>query len=125
MSRNPHKPTPETSAQVEALSGYGITHDEIALYLGIDAKTLRKHYRDVLDKGTIKANVAVARALHKNATESNNVAAQIFWMKTRGGWKETQVVEHNGSVEMMLKEAATEAREKLRLKFNESTSSTD
>lgn len=87
VSRNPHKPTPETTAQVEALSGYGIRHDEIAIYLGIDAKTLRKHYREQLDKGVVKANVGVARALHKNATEGN-VTAQIFWLKARAGWRD-------------------------------------
>ena len=88
-----HKPTPESAAQVEALSGYGIRHDEIATYLGVDAKTLRKYYRDQLDKGMIKANVGVARALHSNAL-GGNVAAQIFWMKTRCGWKETAVFQH-------------------------------
>jgi DNA-binding CsgD family transcriptional regulator len=74
MAAKAHKPTAESRAQVEALSGYGIRHDEIALYLEIDPKTLRKHYRDQLDKGQIKANVGVARALHKNATEGNVTA---------------------------------------------------
>lgn len=92
-----HKPTDATAAQVESLSAYGVRHDEIAKYLEIDPKTLRKHYRTQLDKGAIKANVAVARALHKNATDGNNVAAQIFWMKTRCGWKETAVHEHTGA----------------------------
>lgn len=96
MAAKAHKPSAETRAQVEALSGYGVRHDEIALYLEIDPKTLRKHYRDQLDKGHIKANVGVARALHKNATEGN-VTAQIFWMKTRCGWKETAVHEHTGA----------------------------
>lgn len=96
MAAKAHKPSAETRAQVEALSGYGVRHDEIALYLEIDPKTLRKHYRDQLDKGQIKANVGVARALHKNATEGN-VTAQIFWMKTRCGWKETAVHEHTGA----------------------------
>ena len=87
MARAPHKPTAETQAQVEALSGYGVRHDEIALYLDIDPKTLRKHYRLQLDKGTVKANVGVARALHKNATEGN-VTAQIFWLKARAQWRD-------------------------------------
>lgn len=109
MSRSPHKPTPETAAQVEALSGYGITHDEIALYLGIDAKTLRKHYRNVLDTGTVKANVQVARALHKQAMEGNTSAA-IFWMKARGGWREKIDVNHGGQpgnpIEMLIAEVS-------------------
>ena len=83
-----HKPTDATAAQVESLSAYGIRHDEIAKYLDIDPKTLRKHYRKQLDGGTIKANAAVARALHKNATDGNNVTAQIFWLKARAQWRD-------------------------------------
>lgn len=87
MSRTPHQVTPETAAQVEALAGYGVRQDEIAAYLGIDPKTLRKHYREQLDKGEIRANVDVARALHKQATEGN-VTAAIFWLKARAGWRD-------------------------------------
>lgn len=95
MSRAQHKPTTETMAQVEALSGYGVRHDEIALYLDIDPKTLRKHYRAQLDKGVVKANVSVARSLHKQAVEGN-VAAAIFWLKSRAGFREKQEVEVSG-----------------------------
>lgn len=95
MAQPPHKPTVETMAQVEALSGYGVRHDEIALYLDIDPKTLRKYYREQLDKGTIKANAGIARSLHKQATEGN-VAAAIFWLKARAGWREKQEVELTG-----------------------------
>ena len=109
VSRSPHKPTPETSAQVEALSGYGIKHEEIALYLSIDAKKLRKHYRNVLDTGTVKANVQVARALHKQAM-GGNTAAMIFWMKARGGWRENINVNHGGQpgnpIEMLIAEVS-------------------
>lgn len=97
MAAKAHKPSAETRAQVEALAGYGIQQEQIAQYLAIDAKTLRKHYRKELDGGATKANVMVARALHKNATDNANVAAQIFWMKTRCGWKETAVHEHTGA----------------------------
>lgn len=90
-----HKPTAETRAQVEALSGYGVRQDEIALYLDIDPKTLRSHYREQLDKGTVKANVAVARSLHKQAVEGN-VAAAIFWLKSRAGFREKHEVEVSG-----------------------------
>ena len=92
-----HKPTAESRAQVEALAGYGVRQDEIALYLDIDPKTLRSHYREQLDKGVVKANVAVARSLHKQAVEGN-VAAAIFWLKSRAGFREKQEVEVSGSV---------------------------
>ena len=90
-----HKPTSESRAQVEALAGYGVRQDEIAMYLDIDPKTLRSHYREQLDKGVVKANVSVARSLHKQAVEGN-VAAAIFWLKSRAGFREKQEVEVSG-----------------------------
>ena len=90
-----HKPTSESRAQVEALAGYGVRQDEIAMYLDIDPKTLRSHYREQLDKGVVKANVSVARSLHKQAVDGN-VAAAIFWLKSRAGFREKQEFEVSG-----------------------------
>jgi hypothetical protein len=36
----------------------------------------------------------VAQSLFRMATEGKNVAAAIFWMKARAGWREKQQVEH-------------------------------
>jgi hypothetical protein len=62
-----------------------------ARVVGIDPKTLRKHYRDELDTGQIKATAKVAEFLFRKATTegSQAVTAAIFWLKTRGGWRET------------------------------------
>ena len=67
----------------------------IATAIGIDAKTLRKHYSQELDIGHIKANSAVAQSLFRKATGDGpqSVTAAIFWAKTRLGWKETMVNE--------------------------------
>jgi hypothetical protein len=56
-----------------------------------DPKTLRKHYRDELDLGATKATAKVAEFLFRKATTEGPqcVTAAIFWMKTRGGWRET------------------------------------
>ncbi len=94
MSRAAHKPTETTRAEVQALSGFGVREDEIAAYVGISAPTLRRHYRTELDTGHVRANVAVARSLFKQATEGN-VAAAIFWMKARAGWREKHEVDIN------------------------------
>jgi hypothetical protein len=32
----------------------------------------------------------MAQALFDNGVKSNNVTAQIFWLKARAGWAETQ-----------------------------------
>ena len=71
-----------------AMSGLGLPQDQIALLLEIDPKTLRKHFRDDLDRGMAEANVKVGQSLFNMATSGNNVAAAIFWMKARAGWRE-------------------------------------
>ncbi|HET7321184.1 MAG TPA: hypothetical protein VFI96_01735 [Longimicrobiaceae bacterium] len=85
-----HRATKERRAQVAALAGFGVRQDEIALYLEIDAKTLRKHYRRELDVGTIQANTAIARRLFSAAKDEGSVPAMIFWLKARAGWSEKQ-----------------------------------
>jgi hypothetical protein len=75
------------------MSGYGIPHDSIATLLDIDAKTLRKHFRRELDRGSIEATTKVAQSLFQMATQGKNVAAAIFWMKARAGWREKHEVQ--------------------------------
>ena len=62
-----------------------------ARVLALDPKTLRRHYRAELDTGQIKATAKVAEFLFRKATTEGPqcVTAAIFWMKTRGGWRET------------------------------------
>jgi hypothetical protein len=80
---------------VEALAGYGVPEADIAGVIGIDPKTLRKHYPQELRYGHVKANAKVAENLFRKATGDGReaVIAAIFWMKTRAGWKETSVSE--------------------------------
>ena len=98
MGRRAHKPDPALRRQVEAMAAYGIPEIDIARVVGVDPKTLRKHYRDELDMGETKANAQVAGFLF-NAARSGNVTAQIFWLKTRARWREKPLeLRHSGSV---------------------------
>jgi hypothetical protein len=97
-ARRAHKPDPLQRRQVEAMAAYGIPEFDIARVVGVDPKTLRKHYRDELDLGETKANAQVAGYLY-NAAKGGNVTAQIFWLKTRAKWRETPVeLRHSGSI---------------------------
>jgi hypothetical protein len=95
MARPAHKPDEAKRRQVEALAGYGVPEPDISGMIGIDAKTLRKHYRQELDHGHTKANAKVAENLYRKATGEGReaVIAAIFWLKTRARWKETTVNE--------------------------------
>lgn len=94
--RPPHEPTEASRKEVAALATFGVRQDEIARYLDIDPKTLRKHYRAELDRAEVQANAQVARRLFQAATEEGSIPAMIFWLKARGGWSERQRIEHSG-----------------------------
>ena len=55
----------------------------------IGVAALRKHFREELDAAKIRANAGMAAALYKSGM-GGNVTAQIFWLKTRLGWKEVR-----------------------------------
>ena len=80
------------------MAGCGAPHEMISERLGIAPKTLRRAFRKELDAGHEQANALVAQTLFKKATGSGpqSVTAAIFWLKTRAGWKETQVTELTG-----------------------------
>lgn len=99
MANPPHKPTDTQRKTVKALSAYGIPQLEIAKVIGIDDETLRIHYRHELDTANAEACAKVAESLYRKATGDGQqaVTAAIFWMKTRGKWKETHVQETVGA----------------------------
>lgn len=90
------EPSDEQRRTVRALSGFGVPQPDIAVHVGIDPKTLREHFREELDRGSIEATAKVAQSLFNMATSGNNVAAAIFWMKARAGWREKNNLEITG-----------------------------
>src|SRR3954447_25700131 len=84
------EPTQAQRHMVEAMTGCGVPEADIAVVIGIAPKTLRKHFRDELDTGHIKASAKVAGNLYRIATGSGReaVTAAIFWLKVRAGWRE-------------------------------------
>jgi predicted acetyltransferase len=74
---------------VRTMAAFGIAQGEIARSVGIrSAKTLRRHFREELDRAETEAIARVAQNLYQMATSGKNVAAAIFWLKVRGGWRE-------------------------------------
>ena len=80
--RKAHEPTEKTLKQVETLAGYGLPMEQIGHVIGVSVSTLKKYYREPLDKGVAKANALVAESLFKQAT-SGDTTALIFWAKTK------------------------------------------
>jgi hypothetical protein len=91
--RPSHKPTKETRQKVREHSMVGTPQELIADILNIDEKTLRKHYREELDHGLAEANARACGILYRNVTKGDP-ASVFFWLKTRAGFKETNVVQN-------------------------------
>jgi DNA-binding XRE family transcriptional regulator len=82
-----HEPTKLQRDTVKLHAMIGTPQEDIARVIGIDAKTLRLHYREELDLAIAMANATIGGALF-NKAKGGDTAAMIFWMKTRAGWKE-------------------------------------
>jgi hypothetical protein len=87
MSRKPFAVNEAVRERVRHLAGVGVRQDDIAKIIGCAPKTLRKQFRDDLDRGVAEANAIVSGCLFA-AAKGGNVVAQMFWMKTRGHWRE-------------------------------------
>lgn len=94
MGNPQHEPTDEGRRLVELHIAIGTPQEDIARVLGIDAKTLRKHYREELDNGAVKANGEIGGALFKKAMDGDTTAL-IWWTKSRMRWKGTDGVMHS------------------------------
>lgn len=91
-----HKPTAETEDVVRGLIRGGVPREEIAKVVGVSLPTLRKHYREILDLGQGYADARVINSLFAAATsvgEPGQVAAAIFWLKARLGWRDRDPVQ--------------------------------
>ena len=87
-----HVPTPEMRKTIEMLAAVGVPHKEIARLHRMGNDTLRRCYKDELATGATKANAKVAESLFRMATGAKpNVAAAIWWSKTRMGWREPKI----------------------------------
>ena len=101
MSGSPeHEPTLLTRAKVEGFSCAGYTQTQIANYLQIDDKTLRKHYRHELDCAKMDKTMALSDNLYMDALNGDKDDRQ-FWLKTQGRWsyaKPKEEVEHDAQM---------------------------
>jgi hypothetical protein len=92
------EPTDSERKQVEALSGYGLPIDQIAVLVrdGIHVDTLRSHFATELVSGKAKANGQVGKTLFQKVMAGDTTAA-IWWSKTQMRWAETQKHEVTGA----------------------------
>ena len=82
--------------KVRHLAGLGVRQDDIARIVRCSPKTLRKRCRDDLNCGVAEANAIVSGCLFA-AAKGGNITAQIFWLKSRGRWRECDASDHRAA----------------------------
>lgn len=80
MARPEFVPTEEQKRQVEIVAGAGVTHEEIAIGIGISRPTLRKHFAQELTAGAYQRRAKVLDALYTMAAEKGNAAAARVYL---------------------------------------------
>lgn len=96
----------DAGRQLEAMAGMGLTIAQMAAIMGMGKATLERRLKDNdelkirLEKGRAKALLSVSRTAYDMAVSGKVPAMTMFYLKCRGGWKETQKLEHSGSVKM-------------------------
>ena len=120
MSRRPHEPTDKSKAEVAALISYGVPIKQVAAYIGIDDKTLSKHYRAIMDEATAKAHAQVGKYLFQGASgalrkegaaHSDCLRAAMFYAKTQMGWRENAPIGIDDESEIFPTEITIERRD--------------
>lgn len=95
------KPTDDDRGNVEMMAGFGVPHEQIASTVqgGIDADTLKKHFKQELIEGKAKASAQVGRSLFQKAVDGDTSAC-IWWTKSQMSWsgEKLDVTSSDGSM---------------------------
>jgi len=90
------EPTDVDRKQVEALAGYGVPFEQIAVLIhdGISLDTLRTYFANELMSGKANANAQIGKGIFQKAI-NGDTTAMIWWSKTQMRWSEVQKHEHS------------------------------
>jgi DNA-binding XRE family transcriptional regulator len=75
----------------------GVDQKTQAKIIGIAKNTLRRAFKTELEESLHLANSQVVASLLRSAVKGN-VAAQIFWCKTKLGWRERDAIQEAESL---------------------------
>jgi len=103
IGRPPIEITDEVCRKVEKLAAQGLTHEQIALILGMGESTLYKkktqfiEFLEAIKRGQAKGVGVITNKLFKKARDGDNTS-MIFYLKNRAGWKDKQEIEYSGDM---------------------------
>lgn len=85
-----HKRTETMAENIRQLAILGLEQDKMGKILGLDPKTLRKHYADEIDNTKARLNGQIAMGLARRALDGDTVSS-IFWLKAQAGWRDQHI----------------------------------
>ena len=133
MSRPAFLPTREQRDNVELMFGFGIPETDICRVIknpetgrAIDAKTLRKHFKEEIATGATKLKALAGQRIaatmlgRSGGIKDPRAEAQmlIFFAKTQMGWSEVSIHKHTGvkggdPIELEISNARDDLKRKL------------
>lgn len=105
------RPSIKQARVVDKLRALALNTREIADVLGMEKSLLEFYYAYEIKTAKIRTKAAVAQVALKMALDGQHENMTKFWLKSQGGWKETDLHEHTG-IDAAADEARA-AREKL------------
>ncbi len=97
----PWEPSEEELSKIRLYAGLGSTQAQIGAMIGKSADSLQNNEAayTAWQLGHAEIIAKVAGTLVRKAL-SGDTASAIFFLKTQGGWRETNVQEHTGKVDV-------------------------
>ncbi len=89
MARPVKTLTDEQRKQVQTLSGYGLSQEQIARMLGVHKQTMVKQCKIELARGKDLAYSQAVNGLFTNIKKGKE-ASIFFYLKTQHGWREKE-----------------------------------
>lgn len=78
IGRPPFVPSKAQRKRVAIVAGAGMSHEHIALALGISRPTLYKYFEEELTVGAYKCLCEVSEAMFREAKKGNTAAAKVY-----------------------------------------------
>jgi len=99
--------------EVRQLAAIGATKQEIANFYGVSRDTIRRHFKDAVDKGHQDVKLSIRRAQIKNAVTNGSNTMLIWLGKQLLGQVDKQEVDHNHVMKDLLRDVGYEDNPRL------------
>jgi hypothetical protein len=96
--------TDEDYKKIETMAGYGLSLAKIAALFGRSLRTFQNYKESnervamAIEAGKAKAHLQVHKTAYDMAVSGKVPQMTMFWLKSRAGWKETEVHEVNANM---------------------------